>query len=104
MELRKTVPITCTTENSFVPYENDLGIVKLPIKKQLSCDNTTPIKVATGNAPNKLKVTDNIVEYAYAFTYNEQGTINKINVLPSKTNLTPITIMVVDTIAADESR
>ena len=59
VELRKTVPITCTTENSFVPYENDLGIVKLPIKKQLSCDNTTPIKVTTGNAPNKLKVTDN---------------------------------------------
>ena len=72
------VPITCTTENSFVPYENDLGIVKLPIKKQLSCEDTTSIKVTTGNAPNKLKGTDNIVEYAYAITCNEQGNINKL--------------------------
>jgi len=95
VKLRKTVPVTCTTENSFVPYENDLGIVKLPIKKQLSCEDTTPIKVTTGNAPIKLKVTGNIVEYAYAITCNEQGTINIINVLPSKNNLAPITIMVV---------
>ena len=35
---------------------------------------------------------------------DEQGTINKINVLPSSTNLTPITIMVVDTISAVKSR
>ena len=104
MELRKTVQVTCTTEKYFVPYENDLGIVKLPIKKQLSCDDTTSIKVTTGNTPNKLKGTDNIVKYVYAITCNEQGTINKINVLPSKTNLAPITIMVVDTISAVKSR
>jgi len=104
VELRKTVPVTCTTENNCVPYKNDLGIVTMPIKKQLSCDDTTPIKVTTGNAPNKLKVSNNIVEYAYAITCNEQGTINKINVLPSKTNLAPITIMVVDIIAAVKSR
>ena len=104
MELRKTVLVTCTTENSFVPYKNDLGVVKLTIKKQLSCDDASPIKVTTGNAPNKLKVTNNIVKYTDAITCNEQGTINKINVLPSKTNLAPITIMVVDTIAAVKSR
>jgi len=27
------VPVTCTTENSFVPYGNDLGIDKLPIRE-----------------------------------------------------------------------
>jgi len=35
---------------------------------------------------------------------DEQGTINKFNVLPSQTKLTPITIMVVDTISAVKSR
>jgi hypothetical protein len=35
---------------------------------------------------------------------NEQGTITKINVLPSQINLAPITIMVVDTISAVKSR
>ena len=107
MELRKTVPVTCTTENSFVPYKNDLGIVKLPIKKQLSCDDASPIKVTTGNAPNKLKVINNMVEDAYAISEEnseEQGIINKINVLPNQSNLTPITIMVVDTISAVKSR
>ena len=61
------VPVTCTTENSFVPYRNDLGIVKLPIRKQLSTDdNIISTKVTTGNAPNKIKVINYIVEDAYA--------------------------------------
>ncbi len=36
--------------------------------------------------------------------HDEQGTINKINVLPSQTKLTPINIMVVDTMSAVKSR
>ncbi len=70
-------------------------------------DNIISTKVTTGNAPNKLKVTNNIVEEAYDNSEensDEQGTINKINVLPSQTNLAPITIMVVDTISAVKSR
>ena len=80
--------------NNPVLYGNDLGIVKLPIKKQLSCnDNIISIKVTTGNAPNKLEATNNIVEHAYAISEEnseEQGTIDKFNVLPSKSNLAPI--------------
>ncbi len=102
------VPVTCTTENSFVPYRNDLGIVKLPIRKQLSTDdNIISTKVTTGNAPNKIKVINYIVEDVYAISEgnsDEQGTINKINVLPNRSNLAPITIMVVDTISAVKSR
>ncbi len=71
----------------------------------MSCnDNIISVKVTTGNAPNKLKVTNNVVEFAYAITCNKQGAINKINVLPSKSILAPITIMVVDTISAVKSR
>ena len=65
------------------------------------------MKVTTGNATNKLKVINNMVEDAYAISEensDEQGTIRKINVLPSQTKLTPITIMVVDTISAVKSR
>ena len=95
------------TENNPVLYRNDLGIVKLPIRKQLSIDDKIiSTKVTTGNAPNKIKVINYIVEDAYAISEgnsDEQGTINKINVLPS-TNLAPITIMVVDTISAVKSR
>jgi len=48
------------TENNPVLYGNDLGIVKLPIKKQLPCNNNIiSTKVTTGNAPNKLEVTNN---------------------------------------------
>ena len=76
------VPVTCTTENSFVPYRNDLGIVKLPIRKQLSIDDKIiSTKVTTGNAPNKIKVINYIVEDAYAISEgnsDEQGTINKL--------------------------
>ncbi len=35
---------------------------------------------------------------------DKQGTINKINVLPSQTNFAPITIMVVDTMSEIKSR
>jgi len=39
-------------ENNPVLYGNDLGIVELPIKKQLSIDdNIISTKVTTGNAP-----------------------------------------------------
>jgi hypothetical protein len=45
------------TENNPVLYGNDLGIVKLPIRKQLSTDdNIISTKVTTVNAPNKIKV------------------------------------------------
>ena len=102
------VPVTCTTENSFVPYRNDLGIDKIPIREQLSTDNNIiSTKVTTGNAPNNLEIINNIVEDAYAISEensDEQGTINKINVLPSQTKLTPINIMVVDTMSAVKSR
>jgi len=49
--------------------------------------NIISTKVTTGNAPNKLKVINNMVEDAYAISEensDEQGTINKINVLPSR--------------------
>ena len=36
---RKIVPVTSMTENNPVLYRNDLGIVKLPIRKQLSIDD-----------------------------------------------------------------
>jgi len=102
------VPVTCTTENNFVPYGNDLGIVKHPIRELLSTDNNIiSTKVTTGNAPNNLEVINNTVEDAYAISEensDEQGTVNKINVLPNQTNLTPFTIMVVDTISAVKSR
>jgi len=102
------VPVTCTTENSFVPYGNDLRVVKLPIKKQLSTNNNIiSTNVSIGNAPNNLEIINNIVEDAYAISEensDEQGTINKIIVLPSQTNLTPIIIMVVDTMSAIKSR
>jgi hypothetical protein len=102
------VPVASTTEHNFVPYGNDSGLGKIPIRKQLSIDNNIiPIKVTTGNAPNNLKIISNIVEDAYAISEEnseEQGTINKINVLPNQGNLTPITIMVVDTISAVKSR
>ena len=69
MELRKIVSVTSMTKHNLVLYRNDLGIVKLPIKKQLSCkDNMISIKVTTGNAPNKLEATNNIVEHAYAIS------------------------------------
>ena len=102
------VPVACTTENNFVPYRNDLGLGKIPIREQLSIDNNIiSIKVTTGNAPKNLKIISNIVEDAYAISgenSEKQGIINKINVLPNQSNLTPITIMVVDTISAVESR
>jgi hypothetical protein len=108
VELRKIVPVTCTAENNPVLYGNDLGVVKLPIRKQLSTDNNIiSTKVTTGNAPNKLEATNNMVEDPYAISEensDEQGTINKINVLPSQTNLAPITIMVVDTMSEIKSR
>jgi len=95
-------------ENNPVLYGNDLGIVKLPIRIQMSTDNNIiSTKGTTGNAPNNLEVINNTVEDAYAISEEnsyEQGTINKINVLPNQTNLTPITIMVVDTISAVKSR
>ena len=95
-------------EKNPVLYGNDLGTVKLPIRKQLSIDNNIiSIKVTTGNAPNNLEIIYNIVEDAYAISEEnseEQGIINKINVLPNQSNLTPITIMVVDTISAVKSR
>ena len=107
MELRKIVSIT-TAENNPVLYRNDLGVVKLPIRERLSTDNNIiSRKVTTGNAPNKLEATNNMVEDNYAIleeNSDEQGTINKINVLPSQTNLAPITIMVVDTMSAIKSR
>ena len=75
------VPIACTTENNFVPYRNDLGLGKIPIRKQLSIDNNIiSTKVTTGNAPNNLKIISNIVEDAYAISEEnseEQGIINK---------------------------
>ena len=81
MELRKIVSVTSMTVNNPVLYGNDLGIVKLPIRKQLSTnDNIISTKVTTGNAPtNKLKVINNMVEDAYAISEensDEQGTIN----------------------------
>jgi hypothetical protein len=101
-------PHQWNSENNPVLYGNDLGIVKLPIRKQLSTDdNIISTKVTTGNAPNKIEVINNIVEDAYAISEencDEQGTNNKINVLPSQTNLAPITIMVVDTISSVKSR
>ncbi len=79
------VPVTCTTENSFVPYRNDLGIVKLPIRKQLSIDDKIiSTKVTTGNAPNKMKVINYIVEDSYAISEgnsDEQGTINSLTAI-----------------------
>ena len=70
------------TENNFVPYGNDLGVAKLPIRKQLSTDNNIiSTKVTTGNAPNKLEATNNMVEDAYAISEensDEQGIINKL--------------------------
>jgi hypothetical protein len=102
------VPVTCTTENNFVPYGNDLGIDKLPIRERLSTDNNIiSTKVITGNAPNNLEIINNTVEDAYAISEensDERGTINKIYVLSNQSNLTPITIMVVDTISAVKSR
>jgi len=102
------VPVACTTENNFVPYGNDLGLGKKPIRKQLSIDNNIiSIKVTTGIAPNNLEIISNIVEDAYAISEEnseEQGIIKTINVLPNQSNLTPITIMVVDTISAVKSR
>ena len=74
----------------------------------MSADNNIiSTEVTTGNAPNKLEATNNVVEDNYAISEensDEQGTINKINVLPSQTNLAPITIMVVDTMSAIKSR
>ncbi len=70
-------------------------------------NNMISIKVTTGKAPNKLEATNNLVEHACTISEKnskEQGTISKSNVLPSKTNLAPITIMVVDTISAVKSR
>jgi hypothetical protein len=98
------VPVTCTTENNFVPYGNDLRIDTIPIREQLSIDNNIiSKKVTTGNAPNNLEIIYNTVEDGYAVSEensDEQGTVNKINVLPNQNNLTPITILVVDTISA----
>jgi hypothetical protein len=71
VELRKIVPVT-----SMLNYQSD--------------DNITSTKVTTGNAPNKLEVINNMVEDAYAISEensDERGTIFKINVLPSQTNL-----------------
>jgi len=102
------VPVKCTTENNIVPYGNDLGIDKQPIRERLSTDNNIiSTKVTTGDAPNNLEIINNTVEDAYAISEencDEQGTVNKINVLPNQSNLTPITIIVVDTISAVKSR
>ncbi len=80
----------------------------MPIRKQLSIDNNIiSTKVTTGKAPNNLKIIYNIVEDAYAISEensDEQWIVNKINVLPNQSNLTPITIMVVDTISAVKLR
>ena len=63
------VPVACTTENNFVPYGNDLGLGKIPIREQLSIDNNIiSTKVTTGNAPNNLEIISNIVEDAYAIS------------------------------------
>jgi len=75
------VPVASTTENNFVPYRNDLGLGKIPIRKQLSIDNNIiSTKVTTGNAPNSLEIISNIIEDAYAISEEnseEQGIINK---------------------------
>jgi len=96
------------TKNNFVPCGNDLGLDEIPIKEQLSIDNNIiSTKVTTGNAPNNLKIIFNIVEDTYAISEensDEQGTVNKIHVLPNQSNLTPITIMVANTISAVKSR
>ncbi len=74
------VPVACTTENNFVPYGNDLGLVKIPIREQFSIDNNIiSTKVTTGNAPNNLKIICNIVEDACAISEensDEQGIVN----------------------------
>ena len=70
-------------------------------------NNIISTKVTTGNAPNKLEATNNMVEDKYVISEENsdvQGTINKINVLPSQTNLAQITLMVVDTMSAIKSR
>jgi len=95
------------TKNNPILHKNDLRIGKQLSKKKLSCDGIISTEVTIGNAPNKLEATNYIVDDAYAIleeNSSEQGAINKINVLPSKTNLAPITIMVVDTISAVKSR
>ena len=72
-------------ENNPVLYGNDLGIVKIPIRKQLSTDdNIISTKVTTGNAPNKLEVINYIVEDTYAISEgnsDEQGTINSLTAI-----------------------
>jgi hypothetical protein len=73
----------------------------------LSSNDIISTVVTAGNAPNKLGISNYVVEEAYAIANedsNEQGAINKINVLPSKVSLTPITTMVVDTISTVKSR
>jgi len=69
VELRKImVPVKCTTENNFVPYGNDLGIDKLPIRERLSTDNNIiSTKVTTGSAPNNLEIINNTVEELMLF-------------------------------------
>jgi len=72
------VPVTCTTENNFIPHGNDFGIDKLPIREQLSTDNNIiSTKVTTGNAPNNLEIINNTVEDAYAISEEKSDDLKK---------------------------
>ena len=102
METRKIVSVLNTTNCNPVLYRNEMQLGKQLSKKQLSSKDIISTVVTTGNAPNKLDLPNYIVEENYAIANedsNEQGVMNKIKVLPSKTSLTAITIMVVNTIA-----
>jgi len=78
VELRKIVSVT-TAENNPVLYRNDLGVVKLPIRKRLSTDNNIiSTKATTGNAPNKLEATNNMVEDAQKKTVMSKEPLTKL--------------------------
>ena len=74
-------------------------------KKQLSAYNKYSPSISTGNALNSLTTFSNIMDQSYAVDSNEiKRTANEISVLPNTNRLTPITIMVIDTISSVKSR
>mgnify|MGYP001057544305 FL=1 len=82
------------TELENVLKETELSFKKSKIKKSDILYNTKPTPSSTGNAPNESNTYCYLTEEVYANSTK----------IPQSRNLTPVTIMVVDTIGTIKSR
>jgi hypothetical protein len=94
VELRKCTANCTALEN--VLYETEISYNLSKIKKSDTCFNTKSTSHSTGNAHKKSKM----INHCYM---TEEVHVNSIYI-PQTRNLTPVTIMVADTIGTIRSR